>query len=185
MSFWVVIAGIFILFLGVAYFRGDRKLKEIKKVESLVNEKLENVKAGEVTYQGGFPPMPKPTQVTVGVSEDYMVLYDFKGTCGKVDFGQVKKIEKITTRKRPDTRGRSFVLWGPLVPLLLKVKIQHFIVINYIDVNQEENNVLFQSKDAAQINKVYEELNSRWHKYKKKEPKVKYRKNGQIVGETV
>ena len=176
MNFWVIVAGIFLLFLVVAYFRGDQKFKNSQKADSLIIEQIDNIKAGEVTYQGGFPSMPKPARVTVGVSDDYVVMYDIEGTWGKVDFAKVKNIEKFTTRKRPDTKGRSFVLWGPFVPFLLRAKTNHFIVINYIDVNHEENNVLFQSNKAAQINKVFEEISSRWDKYKQKEPIIKYRK---------
>ncbi len=168
MNNWMIIAAIVIVFLVIVFYRGTRKVKESDKYKSLLNEKLPHVEIGTANYQGGCPNMPKPAKVTVGIAnEDHLVMYDFRGNSATIDFDKVRKIEKFTTKKNPDFKGRSVIFYGPLVPLIFKPKITHFCVIGYIDTNSEENNILFESSDRRQINQIYEQVNKSWCRYER------------------
>ncbi|NPV27550.1 MAG: hypothetical protein HPY81_08960 [Firmicutes bacterium] len=164
MGNWVIAA---LLILGYFFFCGHRKLKEIKRVETMVKAENKNMEVfGSVTYHGGFPPMPKPSHLSVGLSDEYLVLYDRKGNYGRVYFDRFKNIEKFTTRTEADLKGKSVVFWGPLAPLVFRAKIRHFVVINYIDINDEENNILLETKELPEQKELYNRLKSAKRKYK-------------------
>jgi hypothetical protein len=62
---------------------------------------------------------------------------------------------------KADTKGKSTVMLGPLVPFLFKDKLRHFISIKYIDSDKEENHLLLEAADKASQQKIYEKLLAR------------------------
>jgi len=153
--------------VGFSFYRGSRRLKKIEQFEAMLNNESPNVKIGKAVYHGGFPPMPRPAHVSVGISEEYIVFYDENGVNGRINFNQFIKIDKFTTRKEPDLKGRSLILYGPLVPIIFTAKIKHFITINYVDVNNEENNIVFEIRGIASMQQMFERINQGWCEYKR------------------
>lgn len=113
---------------------------------------------GQVAYHGGFPRMPKPAMLQLGVTKDSLVLYDYKQWCDKVCFRDWRSVEKFTILVKADTIGKSTVMLGPLVPFFFKDKLRHFIAIKYFDTNYEENNLLLETNDEKTQERIYEKI---------------------------
>jgi len=170
MNYWMVFIGFTLLYAAFTFFQGSRKYKETQRIEESVQAQIPHFTIGKANYQGGFPPMPKLAKVTLGIADDNtgLVMYDKNGTTGKIEFVRIMKTEKFTTKKDPDLKGRSVVLYGPLVPFIFRPKISHFCIVNYIDINDEQNNLVFHSTDKQEIDRIYKSLDESWKSYKKK-----------------
>lgn len=169
MNTGMIIAALVIVLFIIVFYRGSSVFKKLEKQKNIVNEKFPHVEIGNATYQGGCPSMPKLAKVTVGIvsNDDQLLLYNQTGHTATIGFNKVKKIEKFTTQKNPDFRGRSVIFYGPLVPMIFKPKISHFCVVKYVDINNEVNNLLFNSNDHEEINSIYTGLYQGWKNYGK------------------
>jgi len=112
---------------------------------------------GRITYHGGFPQMPKPSVLQIGLTGDSLLLYDFKGWSGKVYFRDWRDVERFTTLVKADIRGKSTML-GPLLPFFFKDTMRHFIAIKYKDTNWEENCLLLEADDETSQQRIYDKL---------------------------
>lgn len=175
MNYFMVFIGVTLLYAAFTFYQGSRVYKETQRIEESVREKFPNTTIGKANYQGGFPPMPKLAKVTVGITLDSnaLVMFNKNGTAGEIEFERILKIEKFTTKKNPDFKGRSVVLYGPLVPLIFKPKIAHFCIVRYIDIDNEENNLVLQSPDKTEIDQIYKNLHESWKGFKKQIAKDK------------
>lgn len=166
MSSGLIIGGALLVSISFLTIRGD---KEVKKREKLFEEiKLkEDASAkilGFMAYHGGFPPIPKPQKLNIAVADDGLLLFTNQGVSGKIDFACFQKVEKFTTRKHPDLKGKSIVLWGPFVGLFLKPKIRHFIVVKYKDIRSMNNNILVECGNAKEQENVFKTIYSNFKK---------------------
>jgi hypothetical protein len=148
---------------GYSFLRGYRKLKELERVDEQVRQEhclLEVL--GWVSYHGGFPLLPRPASLGLGIASNCLVLFDASGKSGKVEFTSIKKIDSFVTLTKPNLKNKSFVMWGPLAPMLFRAKTRYFVVISYIDINGEDNNILLESQNAEQSAFLFEKVYSAW-----------------------
>ncbi len=169
MAKWLIItSGISTLLFLIILYRGNKQVKHrdsiFENVAKIDDCEIEHI--GYLSYHGGYPQIPKPQKMNIALSNDYMLMVTKEGIQGKVDYAKFRKCDKFTTRKRPDLKGRSIVLWGPFMGIFLKPKIRHFIVVNYLDINGEQNNVLLECKEADELEMVNEKVERAWKSYK-------------------
>ncbi len=169
MAKWLIITSIIstLIFLIIIY-RGNQQVKRrdtvLENVARIENCEIEHI--GYFSYHGGYPQIPKPQKMNIALADDCFLMITNEGIKGKVDYARFKKYDKFTTKKNPDLRGKSVVLWGPFIGIFLKPKIRHFMVINYLDINNEHNNILLECKDVNELEMLNEKLKNRWSSYK-------------------
>ena len=147
---WWLIGGAVLISIAWAWYRGDRLMKAREK---LLNEttRIENIPDKDVytlSYHGGIPKMPNPQKLSIALTNEYMLMFNDKGDKEKVYFSDCYKIDKIVTRHDPDLKGKSIVLWGPLVGFFLKVKFRYYIVMEYNDSANNTNNILIECEEG-------------------------------------
>lgn len=160
MSSGLIIGGAVLLSLIILTIRGDKKVKEREKIfeEIKSKEKTSAEILAFLSYHGGFPLIPKPQKLNIALADDGLLLFTNQGVSGKVEFSCCKKLEKFSTRKNPDLKGKSIVLWGPFIGLFLKPKIRHFIVLNYEDMRGLDNNLLLEASDNKEQENVFRKI---------------------------
>lgn len=169
MAKWFIItSAISTLIFLVIIYRGNKQVKDrdaiLENVTRIENCEIEHI--GYFSYHGGYPQIPKPQKMNIALSDDYLLMVTKEGIKGKVDYARFRKCYKFTTKKHPDLRGRSVVLWGPFLGIFLKPKIKHFMVINYLDINEEENNILLECKEPNELEMINEKVEKSWKSYK-------------------
>ncbi|MDD4236962.1 MAG: hypothetical protein PHT62_00195 [Desulfotomaculaceae bacterium] len=136
--------------LTISYLRGRSKLREVEQADQHFTEKFQiDELLGSVSYQGGFPQIPRPTPLKVGLADGSLVLYSLKGEAGAIPYQRIKKIDHFTTCTKANLKNKSVVFWGPFAPMIFKDKYRHFTRINYIDIDNDENNLLLELKDSG------------------------------------
>ena len=95
-----------------------------------------------VSYHGGLPEIARPQKLNIAVSRDYLLLFPNTTRFCKVALGRWHDIETFTTKLKYDPKKQSLILWGPLSHLLHKDMSRHFIVIRYVDTENQENHLL-------------------------------------------
>ncbi|EHQ89413.1 hypothetical protein [Desulfosporosinus youngiae] len=164
---WWIIGGIAIIVIGWTWYRGNNM---IKSRESLICEitRVGNINAKDIyylSYHGGVPAIPKPQKLNIAIANQYILLFNDKGDNEKIYFRSFRKIDKLTTRKGPNLKGKSIVLWGPFVGLFLQVKLRYFIIIEYLDSNNQNNNILFEC-DLKGHKDLYDKIYGYYNKAK-------------------
>jgi hypothetical protein len=169
MYYKTTIICLLVLFFIFTLYRGDRLIKARKKL----NEKMED-KYGpmteiieDVVYQGGFPPMPKPARLNLGLTESELVLFDKEGNNGSIEYGTIRKVDKFTTKK-VQKRKFGVIAYGPLALLLNAPTFRHFFVAEYIDINGEENNLVLTVKTKETADKLHQSVKACVKRMKKK-----------------
>lgn len=169
MAKWLIITiCISTLIFLIIIYRGNKQVKQrdaiLENVARIENCPIEQI--AYLSYHGGFPQIPKPQKMNIALTDDHLVMITKEGIIGKVDYARFKKCDKFTTKKNPDLRGKSIVLWGPFVGIFLKTKTRHFIVINYLDINKEKNNILLECKDSNELELINKAMVEAWESYK-------------------
>lgn len=158
MSYRSLIIGAFILIICFGMYRSHKLLKQKERLERAVKNDYGPMQIlGEVTYQGGFPLMPKPAHLNIGLTDSDLVLFDQRGGSGRIQYERFRKIDKFTIQKAKKHRY-SLMAWGPLALVLNKTNFQHFIVVKYWDANNERNNLLIQVKTGDTRDKYFESI---------------------------
>jgi hypothetical protein len=150
--------------LTVFFYRGNRLMKSreelLERIGSEDNEHLETL--GVMSYHGGFPEIPKPQKLTIGLGNSYLVLLTNKGAVGKSPLSCWQNIEHFSILVKHDPKQRSMVLWGPLNNIMFKDRKRHFITIKYEDPDGQENNLLLEYSSKEKLKEIFDKLNSRW-----------------------
>lgn len=156
----LILGGAVLISFIVLTIRGDKKVKDKKKIfeEIKLKMKISAEILAFLSYHGGVPLIPKPQKLNVALADDGLLLFTNQGASGKIDFSCCKKVEKFSTRKNPDLKGKSIVLWGPFVGLFLRPKIRHFIVVKYKDMRGLENNLLLEAGDNKELESVFRKI---------------------------
>lgn len=158
MFYQVIIIGVVFLILCFGMYRSNKLLKQKKKLETGIKCVYESVDIlGDVIYQGGYPPMPKPAHLKIGLTGSYMVLFDKKGASGRIEYDRLRKIDKFTVSK-PNTKRYSLMAWGPLAIYFNQPTYQHFIVVSYVDIDNDYNNIVFQIPNEEIRNQYFESI---------------------------
>lgn len=168
MDNWLIMAAAVMLSLLILFYRGNKKLafnKTVLENTARINH-IDINNMVNVSYHGGYPHIPKPQKMYIGLSDEYLLLLTNEGATGKIYFDKWNKIDKFTIRKEPDLKGRSIVLWGPFVSLLNKASIRHFVFVNYQDINGQENNILIEHNDISKVQEIFERFSTSWEQYK-------------------
>ena len=162
MKTFVLVCAVAAASLGFLGYRGNRTLRRrelfLQHMREIDNTELEYL--GYISYHGGLPEIPKPQKLHIAVSRDYLLLFSNTTRFGKVAFDRWREIETFTTKRKQDPRKQSIVLWGPLSHLLHKDIVRYFIVINYIDMENQENHLLLEHPDQERLKEIYERLSS-------------------------
>lgn len=149
---------------SVFFYRGNKILKlreeQLEKFGSEDNEKVESL--ATMSYHGGFPEIPKPQKLTVGLGENYLVFLTSKGDFGKSSLSSWTNVEQFSILVKADSKQKSMVLYGPLNNIMFKDRQRHFITIKYQDRDGQENNILLEYGNAEKLKEIFEKLKSRW-----------------------
>ncbi len=164
---WWLIGGLALIFIGWTWYRGN---KMIKSRESLIREntKLENIDHKDIyylSYHGGIPSIPKPQKLYIAIANQHILFFNDKGDNEKVYFESFRMIDNVVTRKNPNLKGKSIVLWGPFIGLFLTVKIRYYIIIEYIDSKNNDNNILLEC-DSKDYKPLYDKIYGCYNKAK-------------------
>lgn len=164
----LIIASVTVLVFFIIIYRGNKQMKLrdtiLENMARIENAEVEHI--GYVSYHGGYPQIPKPQKLNIALSDEYFLMVTNEGIRGKINYVRVKKCYKFITKKTPDLRGKSVVLWGPFLGIFMKPKIRHFVVVNYLDVNREENNILIECKDNTELGIINDKIQKSWKSYK-------------------
>lgn len=159
-----VFALVLLATLSVFFYRGNKLLKSreerLASVGSEDNEQVESL--GYVSYHGGFPDIPKPQKLTIGIGESYLVLLTNKGEIGKSSFSSWRNVEQFSILVKHDPKQKSMVLYGPLNNIMFKDRKRHFITIKYEGPDGQENNLLLEYSSKEKLKEIFDKLNSRW-----------------------
>jgi len=158
----LLICGIAVAYIG---FLGYREKQAIQRRESFFQhiheiDKTELEYLGSISYHGGLPEIPRPQKLNIAVSRDYLLLFSNTTRFCKVAFDRWHDIETFTTKRKQDARKQSLVLWGSLSHLLHKDMLRHFIVVHYIDSENQENHLLLEHPNQEKLKEFYERLSS-------------------------
>jgi hypothetical protein len=133
-----------VLFFVLVMYRGDRLLKAKTKLDKHMEEIYGPMTeiVDNLNYQGGFPPMPKPARLRLGITESELVLFDKFGNNGRVEYSKIKNTDRFTTKTE---RKRKFgiMAYGPLAMVLNKPTFRHFFTVEYTDVDDDDNILVF------------------------------------------
>jgi hypothetical protein len=159
MSYKIVVLCVFVLLFLVVIYRGDRKVKARKKIDERMVEIYGEMSEvfDDVAYQGGFPPMPKPARLNLGVTESALVLYDHDGNNGLIEYEKIRKLDRFVT-KHDRKRKFSLMAYGPLALVLNRPSFRHFFTMDYIDVNNERNNILVLVRNREIAENLYQSV---------------------------
>lgn len=113
---------------------------------------------GKISYHGGFPQMPKPSMLQLGLTGDGLLLYDHKGWSGRIYFRDWRGVEQFTILAKAGTIGKSTAILGPLVPYFFKDSLRYFIALKYNDRDYDENHLLFETDNKALQQMIYDAL---------------------------
>ncbi len=143
-------------------YRGKQALERRKSFFQHISEidETELEYLDYISYHGGLPEIPKPQKLNIAVAKDYLLLFSNPTRFCKVAFGRWQDIETFSTKLKKDPRKQSIVLWGPLSHLLNRDIDRHFLVIHYIDVEDQENHLLLEYPNPERLKEVYERLSS-------------------------
>lgn len=171
--YWAV--AIAAVVIGLSYI-GRRKQLQMKCIDDKVLAEVNNGELiGRVVYHGGMPQLPKPSSLALGVLQEALLLWNCRGEKAVIDFERWLKCEKITMETRPNVRGMPVTLLGPLIFLFGRPKIRYFLVVNYLDCNDEENNILLECRGEVDQQNVYDILHNRWQRaVKQQRPQRKF-----------
>lgn len=122
-----------------------------------------------VSYHGGLPEIARPQKLNIAVSRDYLLLFSNTTRFCKVALGRWHDIETFTTKLKYDPKKQSLILWGPLSHLLHKDMSRHFIVIRYVDTENQENHLLLQHSSQKRLKELYERLSSEHKSFQRKD----------------
>ena len=166
MFYQVLIIGVVLLILCFGMYRSNKLLKKKEKPKKEIEKMYESVDIlGDVIYQGGYPLMPKPAHLKVGFTDSSMVLFDKKGNSGQIEYSKFRKIDKFTVSP-PKTRRYSLMAWGPLALYFNRPTFQHFIVVSYIDIDNDYNNIVFLIPNEEIRNQYFESIQRNYRRMK-------------------
>ena len=164
---YFIVAAIIVAGVSVFFFRGSVKLKAIARVDERITKENDNALIMKrLIYHGGFPPIPKPTRLNLGLSKDAIILYSDDGNDGKVFFEDFKKIEKFSTLRKRE-KQRSMFFWAPIALMFVKEKTQHFVAIKYTDGDRDINHIVLEARDYDELNRLYQFVDNAWDGFKK------------------
>jgi len=165
----VLIAGffVFLIAIGVMYRVGYRR---IQREEAFVSNamyqisQIHNAKfLGRIAYHGGFPQIPRPTQLFLGMADDGLVLYDGQNPPEQAFCRDWLEVDQFSVMQKAEGAYKSIALLGPLVPFFYKDKTRHFITIHYSDVDRDENYIVLEAADKATQGELYGEITGAPH----------------------
>ena len=140
----LLVCAISVAYLGFLGCRGKQALKRRKSFFQHIRaiDKTELEYLGYIPYHGGLPEIPEPRKLNIAVSRDYLLLFSNTVHFGKITFSRWHAIETFTTKRKQGAGKQSLILWGPLNHLPRRDMVRHFIVIRYIDRENQENHLL-------------------------------------------
>jgi len=158
---WVVIVALG-LSIAFSFYRGNRVMAKRSKILNNTGDDFSQEELTPLSYHGGMPNMPKPQKLNMALSDaaEYLLFFNTKGEQERIYYKDCHKVEKIVTRHDPDMKGKSVVLWGPLIGFLVKVKFRYYIVIGYTDCTNNNNNILLEC-DEKDHKALFEQMRRR------------------------
>ncbi|MBP2637189.1 MAG: hypothetical protein H6Q72_3096 [Firmicutes bacterium] len=160
-----VVVGIIAIVSILLFAVGRRGRKELSKQEDVVREIEQKISSqypdvqiiGTVSCQGGYPPLPYISVLNFAMAGKVAFLYDGFGRYGELDCRDWIEVDKFSKKMKTQPSG-AHVLLGPLAPIVIRDKMRHFIAIKYIDINREENHLLFEVDESEAQEEIYNEI---------------------------
>ncbi len=167
MEIALLVCAVAVACLGFLGYRGKKALQRRESFFQHIREtdKTELEYLGSISYHGGLPEIPKPQKLNIAVTRDYLLLFPNTTRFCKVAFDSWHDIETFTTKRKREARKQSLVMWGAMSHLLHKDTVRHFIVVHYIDTENQENHLLFEHPDQERLKEIYESLSSAYKNY--------------------
>lgn len=155
-----IIAAVIVLYLSLLGFRGGQVIRRRENIIRFIEESdgVEIEYLDYLSYQGGFPEIRTPQKLNLAVAKDYVLLFTNKAVHGKLRFSKCNKIETFMTRTKRHLGRQSIVMWSPLNNFLSKETFRHFIVINYTDSEDQENNIVLEHDSRERTQEIFEKL---------------------------
>jgi len=160
----LLVCAVALAILCFLWYRGNRVLRRrdsflehIREVEQTELEYLDCIH-----YHGGLPEIPKPQKLNIAVSGAYLLLFSNAMRFGKVPFDRWHETEVFTTKRKQDPARLSIVTWGPWSQLVRKDIVRHFMVIHYIDSENQDNHLLLEHPDRERLKELHERLSTAW-----------------------
>ncbi len=158
----LVIVAVVTVLLAVGWLGYKKKQKTDAIAERVTREMINQNPGvellGQVAYHGGFPQMAKPSLLQLGVAADGLLLFDYSGWSARLAVADWCGLDQFSISVKADTAGRSTATLGPLVPFFFKDTVRHFIVVQYIDVNSEQNHLLLERDSESARQLVFDRL---------------------------
>jgi len=159
----IIMAAVFLVWF---YIRGDRKWKALGQVErEIVSVDHAAAIVKGIAYHGGFPAIPKPTRLTLGLCPEGIILSSGDGRKGNIPFTEFQKIDKFSTLRKQGKR-RSMFFWAPIALLFVRERTRHFVTIKYTDVDRDINHVVLETKDKTELDDLYRFIDRAWQGFK-------------------
>jgi len=159
---FVVITILVVVAVSYLYNSGHEKLKKreisIRRIEWSIRQQHENVIfLGRVSYHGGFPPIPRPITIMLGMVEDGVVFYDENGRYEKTSCKDWVGLDKFCIQNKSHI-GCKRETMRPLAGVFIKNELRYFIVIKYFDVDKQKNNILFEVNNRESQQFIYDKI---------------------------
>jgi hypothetical protein len=104
-----------------------------------------------LTYQGGLPDIPTLQKLNIAASKDHLRF-------GNQTFCRFQKMEMFTTSRKQNSGPPSLVMWGLLNHLFFRDTIRRFMIINYTDPENHQNNLLFEHNNKKELEEIFDRL---------------------------
>lgn len=171
--FWLMLLAAGVL-LAVSAGVGYRRMKIANRIMTVASDRAKANYPdlgilGPVAYQGGLPQFPKPSVLLLALNKEKLVLFNEHDFLTDISVSDWLKVERFVLRQKTDNRGRSSVMLGPFGSLFFKDKFRLFITIRYIDIDREENNILFELQDRTIQQEIYDQFLERYSQIQKME----------------
>lgn len=166
---YLIVAVVIGVFLAGIWVLGKKKrtahVNAVETTANLITQEHQGELVGLVAYQGGLSQLPKPCFLYLGVAEDGLVFYEKERFAAKLEFGDCVNAEKFSVKSKSGNFMKSTVMLGPLVPILFKDKIRHFLTVEYRDMDNEENHILLEITDKKLQSEIYDKVFAGLKKY--------------------
>ncbi len=161
-SIFIGIAVTVVVLLAISRI-GYKRIRQAEKMIVAATDliKIQNQDAeivSQVIYHGGLPEFPKPAVLYLALDKEKVIFCDQQSIKSRVCFENCIALDEFTICQKASKWSKSVMTMGPFISLLFKDKVRYFVVIKYIDSDQEENHILLESADKRTQEKVWDEI---------------------------
>ena len=159
---WIEITVLILVILLLVFRVGYRQWTKQMQMTEIAFQKVkssfpEAQWTGSISYQGGLPEYPKPSLMNLALDTQHLILFK-DDEFFQIEFKKIRKIEKFVTLRKDPGYGKSRTFMGPFANLFYKDEELHFIAIQYLDCNAEQNAILLVTSSAQLQKEMSDQL---------------------------